>query len=149
MKSLPEDSCRKIVELTNLEPQSSKTETFHSQISIEINQKTGYHTLFSSSPKLGDSPPLKRTHAITDLHSMDDYSPVTFESSASLKSEQTEDNSTSQTFYIEEPNEVIKGIKVRAANLPKLIEILVESFGKYLLIVNKFLFSINFFRRVW
>lgn len=131
LKSLPEDSCRKIVELTNLEPQSSKTETFQNQISIEINEKNENNTLFSSSLKIRDSPPLKRTHAITDLHSMDDYSPVTFESPASLKSEQNEDNSTSHIFYIEEPNEVIKGIRVRAANLPKLIEILVESFGKY------------------
>lgn len=125
MKSLPEDSCRKIIELNNLEPQSSKTETFQSQISFEINEKPNYHLV-------RESPPLKRTHAITDLHSMDDYSPVTFASSTSLKSEQTEDNSTSQTFFTEEPNEVIKGIKVRAANLPKLIEILVESFGKLL-----------------
>ncbi|RNA18762.1 ras guanyl-releasing 3-like isoform X1, partial [Brachionus plicatilis] len=123
MKSLPEDSCRKIIELNNLEPQSSKTETFQSQISFEINEKPNYHLV-------RESPPLKRTHAITDLHSMDDYSPVTFASSTSLKSEQTEDNSTSQTFFTEEPNEVIKGIKVRAANLPKLIEILVESFDE-------------------
>lgn len=133
MKSLPEDSCRKIVEINNLEPQSSKGETFHSQISFEINEKpVGHSAAFSPSQKPRESPLLKRTHAITDLHSMDDFSPVTFESSTSLKSEQTEDNSTSQTSFIEEPNEVIKGIHVRAANLPKLIEILVESFSKIL-----------------
>jgi hypothetical protein len=35
-----------------------------------------------------ESPPLKRTHAITDLHQLDDFSPVTFDMPASLKSEE-------------------------------------------------------------
>ena len=128
MKSLTEDLCRHNEDLESCVPQSSKTETFQTQISLEINDNCLY-PVFSSSPKLRESPPLKRTHAITDLHSMDDYSPVTFESSTSLKSEQTDENSSAQVFHIEESKEVIKGIKVRAANLPKLIEILVESFS--------------------
>jgi hypothetical protein len=61
---------------------------------------------------------------------MDDYSPVTFDSSLNAKPDEVDHQDNSQLDYIEEAKEVISGIKVRAAKLPKLIEILINSFGE-------------------
>ena len=84
---------------------------------------------------------LKRTQAITDLHIMDDYSPVTFESTFHSKPESDLLEDHSQVDYIEENKLVITGINVRAAKINKLIEILIESFGKQLL-YRRFKFNI-------
>jgi len=91
---------------------------------------------------------LKRTQAIPDLHNMDDFSPVTFESSTLgalnkllLQSppqlfvddnnlSEVEQQPNSKLDYIEETKVIVPGIKVRAAKLSKLIEILIESFDE-------------------
>lgn len=113
---------------------------------IELNNEESNVLCSSSSsnfcvPPMSESPPLKRTHAIPDLHSMDDYSPVTFETSLSIKSDDVEDSP--KFDLIEETKEVINGIKVRASKLPNLIETLVDSFGKIVLL-SKFQVSIYF-----
>jgi hypothetical protein len=84
------------------------------------------------SVQLKDSPTLKRTHAIPDIHRMDDFSPVTFTLSNQFnKIDENDDNSTNIVEdYIEENKIVISGIKVRAAKLDRLLRILTESFGK-------------------
>ena len=90
---------------------------------------------------------------------MDDFSPVTFESSLGLSNttpssattikppppqyhphhhhqqqhlqqQQSEDTLLDNNAYIEETKVIIPGIKVRAAKLDKLIEILIESFDE-------------------
>jgi hypothetical protein len=89
----------------------------------------------SSVPAVKESPPLRRTQAIPDLHIMDDFSPVTFETQLNLKpDDNTISEDQSKVDYIEENKVIIPGIKVRAAKLPKLIQILVESFGNYILV---------------
>ena len=72
---------------------------------------------------------LKRTQAIPDLHNMDDYSPVTFDSTFHLKSDSDPIEDHSKLDMIEESKVIIPGIKVRAAKLNKLVDILIESFG--------------------
>ena len=103
----------------------------------------------SSLSAVKESLPLKRTQAIPDLHTMDDFSPVTFESSlvncllnkqqlqtsssiaTTVDDSLTEDtHQNAQVDYIEETKIIIPGIKVRAAKLSKLIQILVESFDE-------------------
>ena len=63
---------------------------------------------------------LKRSHAIQDIQAMDDYSPVTYETSLN----------TNTDFILEEDKLVVHGIKIRAGKIQKLIQILIESFGK-------------------
>lgn len=60
---------------------------------------------------------------------MDDQSPVTFDSYSNTKLDEV-DQESAQLDYIEESKEIMPGIKVRAGKLPKLIEILIDSFGK-------------------
>lgn len=66
---------------------------------------------------------------------MDDYSPVTFNSSLDSKLDEPDEpqnTANSSVDYIEESKFVVNGIKVRAAKLPKLVKILVESFGMFI-----------------
>ena len=81
---------------------------------------------------------LKRTQAITDLHKMNtDYSNELVDNSIdskddSLDTPTTQDSQTSKSIdYIEENKVLMEGINIRAATLPKLLEILIESFGKF------------------
>jgi hypothetical protein len=94
-----------------------------------------------SNTSVKESLPLKRTQAIPDLHNMDDFSPVTFESSVlggPINKLFVDDNNlceidqqpNSKFDYIEETKVIVPGIKVRAAKLSKLIGILIESFDE-------------------
>ena len=78
---------------------------------------------FDSSSSLSSMDPaaiLKRASGVIDIQAMDDDSPVTYETSCLH----------SKIDYIEDDKPIIAGIKVRAATVPKLVQILVDSFGK-------------------
>jgi hypothetical protein len=85
-------------------------------------------SLVTNTETLRESPSLKRTPAISDLHNMNEDSPVTCKS---LKSEDSIENHSVSDDYIEETKVIIPGIKVRAAKITKLVEILIESFGNF------------------
>ena len=76
-------------------------------------------TISNDASNNADFQKLKRSHAIQDIQAMDDYSPVTYETSISSNCD----------FILEEDKIVIQGIKIRAAKIPKLILILIDSFG--------------------
>ncbi len=87
---------------------------------------------------------LKRSQAFTDLPNMDEFSSVTFTSSlistdlsksdspyredSQIQPDLTDDSN--HVNYVEEKKFIIKGIKVRAAKISKLVQILLDSFGK-------------------
>lgn len=80
---------------------------------------------------------LKRTQAITDLHNMNEYNHVLIDITSDTKEESQLDTSTIDSHssnksieYIEESKVLMEGIHVRAACLPKLLQILIDSFGK-------------------
>ena len=84
---------------------------------------------------------LRRTQAITNLSSMDEFTPVAFMSahnSATANKSDTQTclkmNEINSLGYVEEKKIVIHGIKVRAAKISKLVQILMDSFGKHHLI---------------
>lgn len=103
---------------------------------LDKNDETNHYSsscssissLVTTTETLRDSPSLKRTPAISDLHNMNEDSPVTCKS---LKSEDSIDNHSVSDDYIEETKVIIPGIKVRAAKITKLVEILIESFGNF------------------
>ncbi len=89
---------------------------------------------------------LKRSQAFTDLPTMDDFtSPATFRRHSNQKSsvnnssnntnnninaiEASLDDSNHVAAYIEEKKVVVPGIKVRAAKVSKLVQILMDSFN--------------------
>lgn len=94
---------------------------------------------------------LKRSQGFTDLPNMDELSSVTFPgsilsaSSSKCDSPCHEDShiqldasdDSNHVSYVEEKKFVIKGIKVRAAKISKLVQILLDSFGKCFLIFLK------------
>lgn len=100
----------------------SFSENLSSQINTTDNNSTNSNSSNNSSinTNISDFRKLKRSHAIIDIKAMDDLSPVTYETSIN-----------SNTDWIEEDKIVISGIKVRAAKVPKLVQILIESFGEY------------------
>jgi hypothetical protein len=83
---------------------------------INPNINTNNNTCTSA---ILDFQKLKRSHAIQDIQAMDDYSPVTYETSIC----------TNADWILEEDKFVVQGIKVRAAKIPKLLLVLIESFG--------------------
>jgi hypothetical protein len=90
-----------------------------------------------------ESPPLKRANKTTicDDINMANYSSCDNQNRNSKIDESNLESSSLSIDYIEENKTIINGINVRAAKLSKLIEILIESFGKFQF---AFIFFINF-----
>jgi hypothetical protein len=99
----------------------------HSNTNKLINSQNSNssHNYTETKPQITDNnndfQKLKRSHAIEDIQAMDDYSPVTYETSIC----------TNADSILEEDKFVIPGIKIRAAKIPKLIHILIQSFGNF------------------
>jgi hypothetical protein len=84
-----------------------------------------------------ESPPLKRATktSICDDLNMANYNSSCDNQNRNSKIDESNLESSSLSIdYIEENKIIINGINVRAAKLSKLIEILIESFGKFIAI---------------
>ena len=86
---------------------------------------------------------LKRNQAIPDLHNMNDLSEscilndTSNASSSKLATPVIDNMPTSKTInYIEESKVLMEGINVRAADLTKLVQILIDSFGMYIIFLS-------------
>jgi hypothetical protein len=82
---------------------------------------------------------LKRAQGIPDLHNMNTLSDscilndTSNESSSKLDNPITDNMSSSKSInYIEESKILMDGINVRAADLTNLVQILIDSFGMYI-----------------
>ena len=96
---------------------------------------------------------LKRTQAIPDLHSMNDYSESPLNETSSSPSTKLDTPivdslpSSKSIDFIEENKVLMDGINVRAADLAKLIQFLIDSFGSY--IFSSFVINSNLALFVW
>lgn len=105
----------KIIQLAN----SNSTYEFLNKIEKKLTDNS--KNICNNANNINDFQKLKRSHAIEDMQAMDDYSPVTYDASINSNVE----------LILEDDKLVIQGIKVRAAKISKLIQILIHSFGKY------------------
>ena len=103
--------------LINFANSNSSNEFIETKTQITDNNNNKNNN--TDSVNNNDFQKLKRSHAIEDIQAMDDYSPVTYETSIT----------TNADSILEEDKLVIPGIKVRAGKIPKLIHILIQSFG--------------------
>lgn len=116
MKFLPPSylsaTAANILQANNININSGDTSAYHQQVNESVIN-------IDDSSSMGDPAILKRASGVIDIQAMDDDSPVTYETSLHSKID-----------YIEDDKPIVAGIKVRAATIPKLIQILVDSFGK-------------------
>ena len=74
---------------------------------------------------------LKRAQAISDLHSMNEYSDLIDIANDSKLDTPTIDSQSKSIDFIEENKVLLDGVNVRAADLPRLLQILIDSFGNF------------------